>query len=860
VTPPALGLRPVTSGRLRLSSVLGLYRARLRGRWVQELLAIIGIATGVALLYATQVASTSLSGPVRALNHGIVGDSQLQLLSRGFTVFPESTYQQVKALPGVVRAAPVLQVPGNVVGPHGQHAINLFGADPRIVRLRGNLLRGFSSSEAAQQQTVLIPLPIAQEIGLRTGDNARLQINGRSLTLPIIVAHRDDIGDLVNTSIAIAPLAYLQRLTKVGASVTRILVQTRPGDVEQVRRQLGHDFAGRALDVRSGDYEAKLFDQAVKPTTQASTIFSAVTALIGWLFAICALLITAAERRNLATQQRDQGYPPSATLLTLLVDAVVIGVIGTAVGLAAGEILSRHGFASDVSFLSGAFPIGAFRVVTVQSVGIAVAGGMLAAAIGVLAPVGQVVVDCLPGRTRRHRSSLSPARASSVLNGRARVLVGVGCLCAAVLVTALAPGLAVLGLVSLALALVFLLPTVLAVVIAFLAWWNGRKRSAISVVFALQQLGDRRWHTRAIAITTTGAIAVFGATALQGARANLQGGLDDVVHGLDSVASVWASPKGAGGVMGTIPFAPIQASRLARSEAVGHVSLYRSGLLDIADRRAWVIAPPSDAARPLPAHQVLDGDFGEATARIRAGGWVTVSRAIAGELHLHVGDRFTVPTPEPISMRVAAITTNLGWSAGALLMNATDFARAWGSSAIASYHLRPRPGTTPAQAERHIADVLGEGSALRVETAGQRIDRQNAASRSALSRLSQIVALTLLAAVLAMGAAMTALLWQHRTLIAERKFQGLPTGLMWRSLIAETSVLFSTGAITGGVLGVLGQVLCTRGVQVVTGFPVVHHLRLDIAAACVGVVIGASLLVVLVPGFLVARAEPAWHD
>jgi putative ABC transport system permease protein len=857
MSPPALGLKPVKPGRLRLTSILGLYRARLRGRWVQELLAVVGIATGVALLYATQVASSSLSGPVRALNHGIVGTSQLQLVSRGFATFPASTYRQVEGLPGVERIAPVLQVPGNVIGPRGQRPINLFGADPRIVQLRGDLLKGFTSAEAARQQTVLISQSVADAVGLRTGNDARLQIAGRTFTLPIIVAHSDDIGNLAKTSIAVAPLAYLQQLIGAKNSITRILVQARAGQVGPVRDQLSRAFEGRALDVRSGAYETRLFGQAAKPTTQASTIFSAVTALIGWLFAICALLITAAERRNLATQQRDQGYAPSATLLTLLVDAAVIGLAGTLLGLAAGEGLSRYGFASDVSFLSGAFPVGSFRVVTVQSVAIAAIGGMLAATIGVLAPVRQVVVASLPLR----RGARSPTRRQTTHLGRwPALLAGVGCLSAAVAITAVAPSSAVVGLVLLALSLVLLLPAILAAVISALARSNDRKRSLTSVVFALQQLGDPRWQTRALAITATGAVAVFGATALQGARANLQGGLDDVVHGLDSIAAVWVSPRGAGGVMGTIPFAPTQQRQLAGTPDVAGVALYRSGLLDVAGRRTWVIAPPAGEPAPIPPHQVLAGDFATATARVREGGWVTVSRAIADQLHLHPGDRFTVPAPKPITMRVAAITTNLGWSAGALVMNADDFARAWGNDAAASYHVSARPGVTPAQAAARVETTLGPKSALRVETAGQRIDRQNAASRSALARLSQIVALTLLAAALAMGAAMTALLWQHRPLIAERKFQGLPTALMWRSLIAETSVLFGTGAIVGAIFGVLGQVLCTRGVQVVTGFPVTHQLRLDIAATCAGLVVGASLLVVVLPGYLVARAEPAWHD
>ncbi|MCW2982877.1 MAG: hypothetical protein JWR63_447, partial [Conexibacter sp.] len=399
----AWGLESVKPRRLRVSSALMLYRLRWRKRWVQELLAMLGIAAGVALLYATQVASTSLSGPVRSLNDGLVGTSQLQLLSRGSVGFPDSLYRDVLAIPGVRHAAPVLQVPGNVIGAHGESGVTFFGADPRVVKLRGTLLKGFDSADAAQQESLVVPTSIAKAIGTRFGDDVRVQMAGRTTTVPIVIAGREQIGSLARTSIALVPLAYLQRLAGVGHAVTRILVEARPGQLDRVRRGLQRLAAGRG-DVRTAAHEAQLFDKAVKPTSEASTVFSVLSALVGWLFAVCALLVTAAERRRLANQQRDQGYPPSSTLVTMLVDAAVVGVVGTVVGLAAGEILSRRGFQSDVSFLSGAFPIGDQRVVTWQSVALAAGGGLLAAAFGVLAPVRHVVVASLPGGLRRTRT------------------------------------------------------------------------------------------------------------------------------------------------------------------------------------------------------------------------------------------------------------------------------------------------------------------------------------------------------------------------------------------------------------------------------------------------------------------------
>jgi putative ABC transport system permease protein len=850
-------LAPVKRGRLRWSSALRLYVVRLRRRWVQELLAVLGIAAGVALLYATQVASTSLSGPVRAINEGLVGHSQLQLLSRGSAGLPDQMYDQIMALPGVLRAAPVLQLPGNLAGPRGQRGVTLFGADPRIVQLRGNLLKGFSGKDAADQEAIVVPGPMADAIGVSTGDDFRVQLAGRAITQPAVVAERRQIGALVDTSIALVPLAYLQRLARVGHHVTRILVEAQPGQVASVRRSLQRLTAGRA-DVRPADYETKLFDQSAGPTTQASTIFSALSALVGWLFAVCALLVTAADRRKLAIQQRNQGYPPSATLGTLLVDAAMIGILGTALGLVAGELLSRGGFSSNVDFLSGAFPIGDERVVTWQSIAIASVGGLLAATFGVLAPVREFVVSRTPFHTRPAPVSASPTH-PRILHRPASV-IGIACLAAATAIAVAAPRAVIAGLALLTLALVLLLPTILAATLTGIEWCNRRRGTVASVELALQQLRVRRWRSRTLAIVTTGAVAVFGATSLEGARANLKAGLSDVVHGLADTSSVWASPTGAGDIYGTASFSPTAVQALQHLPAVRKVDLYRAGLLDLADRRAWVIGVPVDAQNPIPPHQLLDGDQQQATERIRSGGWVTVSRALADDLGLHVGQPFAIPAPRTTVLRVAGITTNLGWSAGALLMNATDFARAWGSDAIAAYHVRLAAGENSSVGRQQVAAALGPNSPLRVETAAQRADRQNAAGRSGLNRLQQIAQLTLLAAVLAMSAAMTGLLWQHRPFVASLKIHGPRTGVMWRSLLVETAILFATGTLAGGVFGLLGQILASRGVQVVTGFPVIERLQLGTAASSIGLVAGASLLALVIPGYLVSRVRPSWRD
>ena len=95
---------------MRLSGLLYLYGRRLRTRPVQELLAGVGIAIGVALVFAVQIANSSITDASSAIVRGIAGTATLQLRARDSTGFDEHVLQRVQRLPGVASAAPIVVI------------------------------------------------------------------------------------------------------------------------------------------------------------------------------------------------------------------------------------------------------------------------------------------------------------------------------------------------------------------------------------------------------------------------------------------------------------------------------------------------------------------------------------------------------------------------------------------------------------------------------------------------------------------------------------------------------------------------------------------------------------------------------
>ncbi len=840
---------------MRPSTIFYLYRVRLRARLVQELLAVAGIAVGVALLFASQVANTSLAGSVTHLTDGLIGKSRLQLTARDPQGFSQGLLEQVEVLPGVLLAAPVLQRSVNVIGPQGAESVDLVGVDSRFVSLEGQLLTHMGAAQLSRQQGLALPGSVARRIGAGPLQPLRLQVGARSAhTLVAAVLQASDIGQLVDSPLAIAPLGLAQNLAGMHNRISRILVEPRPGQDRQVQREL-QGLARGELNVRPANFEATVFTQAEGPTTQSTELFSAISALVGFLFAFNAMLLTVPQRRNLISDLRLDGYPPTEIVEVMLFDALVLGLVGSVVGLVLGDVLSHGLLETNPGYLSFAFPVGTLRIVSWQSVVLATAGGLLAAIVGVTVPLRREIFARQSASARRRTDSQTVNLVASLVSG----LLGLA-LTSAILVSGIASiAMAVVAFVSLVLSLLLILPLAFTGLVAL---FDAIQRPVMGVSprIAVIELQSSSTRARSLAIAATGAIAVFGSVSIEGARQNLQSGLDRVSREVTRVTDIWVSPAGKSNTIATTPFENLYERKLASLLGVVGVSLYRGGFLDIGDHRTLVIAPPRSGAAPIPSNQIVSGDRRRANGLLRAGGWVALSQTIASEYHAKIGQTVTLPSPRPSRVRLAAITTNFGWPPGSVILNADDYARAWASGEPSAYEVKVGVGVSVAAVQAEIRAALGAGSPLMVQSAYRREQVYRSTQRQGLSRLREIAALVLIAAALAMAAAMGAMIWQRRSRLAGMKVDGFDQGELWRALLCESALLLGAGCSIGAVFGLYGQLLLSHALVSVTGFPVVFSLGIPIAIGIFAIVTAIAVAIAALPGYLATQVKPALQD
>ncbi|HXB64886.1 MAG TPA: FtsX-like permease family protein [Solirubrobacteraceae bacterium] len=815
---------------------------------VQEGFAILGIAVGVALLFASQVASTSLTRSVTQLTREIVGDTQLQLVARGPGGFDERLLGDVRRIPGVRFAFPVLEQQANVIGPHGQRSVDLVGTDPRFAHIGGSLLRRFSSAQLAAQRAIALPAPLAQAIGAGSLETIKIQLGGNvQPTLLGAILQPGDIGTLVNSPVVLAPVAYAQQLAGMTGKITRIFVRVQPSRMHDVHAALARLARAVKVNLEPATFDSKLFSVASEPASNSETLFSAISALVGFMFAVNAMLVTVPARRNLVEDIRLQGATRRITLQILLFDATVLGVLACILGLLLGELLSAGVFRATPGYLTFAFPVGNGRIVTWQSAALAAGAGLTAAVAGVLWPLRHALTR--PLKTDGMISS------DEVKQGRvvARLAIGTTFLLIAGITPYVHGPAAILGNIALIVSLVSLLPILFDRCVALFERVQ-RPFNGASPVLAVIELRTPQTRVRSLAVAATAAVAVFGTVEFQGIQSNLTRGLDASAHGIDSSADVWVTPRGESNAFATTAFVNHDAKALTRLPGISSVGLYRGSFLDWGERKLWVLAPSSNAKQPIPISQVVAGTPALAARRVRQGGWAVLSQILANEYHLQVGQWFTLPSPKPTRLRVAALSTNLGWPPGAVVLNSHDYASAWGSTDPSAYEIQTKPGASSASVRYRVLRAVGSETGLAVETASERERRHYVLAAQGLSRLTQIRLLVLIAAILAVTGAMGSMIWQRRDLVAFMKVDGYRRGILWRWLVFEAALLLAAGSVIGAALGLYAQLLGSHFLASITGFPIVFNVELLAAVVSITLMSVVTVAVAALPGYLVVRA------
>ncbi|MGD0863347.1 MAG: FtsX-like permease family protein [Candidatus Limnocylindrales bacterium] len=336
----------------------------LRARKLRSVLTITGVALGVAVLFASLTASATMDAAVDRAAADEMGHAALRVEALEERGLSPATVAVVKSAAGVAVAAPSLEQKTYLAVSPNQTAsatlpppVTVLGVDPVAEPQVHDLpLSGGRLLAATDTLSALVTQTLAGQENLRVGDSITLDGSASSgpLTFSIVGIVSGD-GSLPDAEgrLIIVPLISAQTLFDT-TDVTRVDLTARPGvSADELIGQL------EAIIKTEPYVLAKTSDTADSLRAETADfrgtllLVAAVVLFAGAFLIFNTLAMTVTERAREVGLLRAAGTTRSQVMSFVLLQALVLGAIGSVVGVAAGVGLA----ALTLSWVSATGPI-----------------------------------------------------------------------------------------------------------------------------------------------------------------------------------------------------------------------------------------------------------------------------------------------------------------------------------------------------------------------------------------------------------------------------------------------------------------------------------------------------------------------
>jgi len=400
--------------------LLRLTRRYVLRRWLQSLLFVLGVALGVAVGVAIDLATGSASRAFGLSVASLTGRATHQVI--GSDGVPSDFYRELRTDLGVETAAPVITSTVRALS-LGDRSLRLLGVDPLAEAPFRDYLLPAGSADAAQIQayyqfiaqpsSVLISAPLAAQLGLAPGDPITLQTRTRprvTVTVVGLLHPADELSRQALDNLLIADIATAQEIAGQPGRITRIdLILRDPAAIARVQAALP---PGAAL-VTPGQQNAALgqMTDAFELNLQALSLLALI---VGVFLIYNTVTFSVIQRRPTIGILRSLGATRGQIFGLILAEALLLGALGTAVGLGLGVVLGQGAVKLVAQTINDLY----FRV-TVSRV--TIAGGTLLK--GALIGVAVSVLAALPPSLEATRTPpVGVLRRSDVEQGARRLL------------------------------------------------------------------------------------------------------------------------------------------------------------------------------------------------------------------------------------------------------------------------------------------------------------------------------------------------------------------------------------------------------------------------------------------------------
>lgn len=835
------------------------WRYLSRHAW-QSALMVLGIALGVAVVVAIDLANASAGRAFELSTEALTGKATHQITG-GPQGLDEQVYVELKRGGWSEPAAPVLSeyISSDALG---GVPIQLLGIDPfadapfrDFLGEQGGAPLAELTAFLTRPGAVLLARSTAERYGLQAGEGFDITVNGRNKTVFVagLLEAEDDLSRRALEGVLLADIATAQELTGRTGWLSRVDIILDPARPELVGRLEALLPQGALL------VKAEARSSAVERMTEAFRLnlsaLSLLALVVGLFLIYNTMTFSVVQRRGLFGTLRCLGVTRREIFAMVLAEAALVGVLGVVLGIGLGIALGK----STVGMVSQTIN-DLYFTTTVRDTGVPVESLIKGTLVGLVATVLTAALPALEAASIPPRAALL----RSGLEAKARQSSG----------WAAVGGLAVLG----AALLVFQIPSTSLVVgfggtlLTVLGAALLSSAAVVALVWLLAPLTRRlfglegrlapRNLLNSLSRTSVAVTALMVAVAVTiGVGIMIDGFRNTVVLWMEQTlqSDIYLS---APTFTATTPSSPIDAGILARLEqwpGVRRVDLTRSTTVMARQGQVNLTAVRNPDLGQERAFVTLEGSQDDVWEAMEAGE-VLVSEPLAYRLGItEPGEEIELETPAGWqSFRVIGVYYDYASSEGLMLMGMDVYRRLWADEAVTAVGLRLEPGQDADAVTRAMQDGLGNGQELLIRpNKNLRADVLEVFDRT----FAITVALRVLATVVAFIGVLSALLLlqlEKQREIGILRALGLTGGQLRKMVLIETGMM----GLMAGLLAVpVGYALAMILIYVINrrsfGWTLQASVSIEALAQGVLVALVAALLAGIYPALRMSRMAAA---
>jgi len=822
----------------------------LRHPW-QLGLAVLGIAIGVAVIVAVDLANASARKAFLLSMDTIAGEATHQVIG-GPGGVPESVYVDLRTKHGYTGIAPVVEGEVEI----DQRSFRLLGidlfAEGGVRTFTGEAAT--ATGETRDEQSLFrdfLTVPGAVTMSAAAAESLRLDVGGRfdvgaagrrrpAMLAGVFTGDEAGLADLV-----IADIATAQNWLDMQGFLSRIDVRIEAGDTG-LEARLGNALPGGTTLLSAAGRTRATADLSAAFMTNLSAM-SLLALLVGLFLIYNSVSFSVLQRRGLFGVLRALGVTRAGVLGVVLAEALTIGLAAAVVGLLLGTWLGEGLLSLVTRSINDLY----FRV-SVSDVMVdplSVAKGLLA---GIGASLAAAAVPALEATSCQPRLSMT----RSTLEHRARSLL---------------PSVAVAGLVLMAAAIATLLlsgrslvaglTAVFMLILGFALCIPWAVRHVTTALAPLAQSLGRTPARLAVAgiaasLSRTGVAVVALAVAVSATI-----GVSVMVDSFRGSVSDWLGQALQADIYAGVEqgaFDPQLIDEIAALPDVVEYSTSRRAWLEDEDGRIQLIAIDM-ASGSYAGTDILDADPDVVWPAWERDDVVLASEPYAYQHGVSRGDAITLRTASgPVPFELIATYQSYDINASALLISRSTYDRHFADDGIDSIGLYLAEGSDVAKTIDRIDALTRERQVIRTRSNAQLLDLS-------LDIFDRTFVITDVLYWLASGVALIGILGAMLALQLEKgREQGVLRALGMTPAQLGGLITLQTGVIglLSGIAAIpLGIVMAWVLIEVINrrafGWQIDMAVAPDILASAVAFAVVAALVAGIYPAWRAAQSQPA---